>query len=452
MKRILVIDNDVSFLLAVKNTLEYNNYKVTMLENPLKTFEYIEKNDFDCILLDVAMPGINGMDLLMRLGESYPFIPVVMVSGESTITIAMDAIKQGAYDFLEKPIDTKRLLITIEKAIEKKTWTIEKNILLEEISETYEMVGRSRAMLRIFDTIDTLAKSDAKVLILGETGTGKELVARALHRKSGRSGKKFVAVNCAAIPESLLESELFGHKKGSFTGAVKDQLGKFQIADKGTLFLDEIGDLPLSMQAKLLRVLDNDEIETIGNNSPQKVDVRILSATNKNLEELIQDGRFREDLFHRLKVVSIEIPPLRTRPEDIRLLAEYFLHKFSKTYNKHLSGFSEAALQRILQHEWPGNVRELMNVVEKISIFTKNEIVQASDVFIAMDFEDKNIFYPANKMSLREAYDNFERDYILRVLIQNDWKIMQTAQSLGLERTTLFRKMQKYGFKKSEVD
>jgi len=452
MKRILVIDNDASFLLAIKNTLEYNHYKVDTLENPLQTMDYLQRHDFDCILLDVAMPGINGMDLLKQIEQAYPLVPVVMVSGESTITIAVEAIKEGAYDFLEKPIDTKRLLITIEKAIEKKSWIIEKNILLEEISETYEMVGHSRAMRRIFDTIDTLAKSEAKVLITGETGTGKELVARALHRKSERSGKKFVAVNCAAIPENLLESELFGHKKGSFTGATQDKMGKFQVADGGTLFLDEVGDLPLAMQAKLLRVLDNNEIEVIGQYEPRKVDVRILSATNKNLEELIEQRRFREDLYHRLKVVTIEIPPLRKRPQDIRILAEYFLQRFSRTYNKRITGFSEAAIQRLLQHDWPGNVRELRNVVEKISIFTKNEKIQASDVHIAMDLEDKSVMLPEKIRPLRQAAENFERDYILRILIQNEWKIQRSAEMLGLERTTLFKKMRKYELTKTIGD
>lgn len=452
MKQILVIDNDASFLLAIKNTLEYNRYKVETLENPLKTLDYLQNYDFDCVLLDVAMPGMNGLDLLEQICALHPLLPVVMVSGESTISIAVDAIKQGAYDFLEKPIDTKRLLITIEKAIEKKSWAIERNILLNEISETYEMVGRSRAIQRIFDTILTVAPSEAKVLILGETGTGKELVARAIHHKSPRSGKKFVALNCAAIPETLLESELFGHKKGSFSGAAQDRIGKFQAADGGTLFLDEIGELPLAMQAKLLRVLDNNEIEVIGLPMPQKVDVRILAATNKNLEKLIEKGRFRSDLYHRLNVVTIEVPPLRTRPEDIKILAEYFLQKFSQTYNKKLSGFTESAMQRLLEYDWPGNVRELKNIVEKISIFTKHERIQASDVFIAMDLDDKTFIQSEKTPLLREAVDQFEHDYILRALIQNEWKIQQTAGILGLERTTLFKKMRKYGLNKAIVE
>ncbi len=452
MKQILVIDNDNAFLLAIKNTLEYNRYKVETLENPLQTFEYLQNHDFDCVLLDVAMPGMNGLELLEQIYARYPLMPVVMVSGESTISIAVDAIKQGAYDFLEKPIDTKRLLITIEKAIEKKNWSIEKNILLNEISETYEMVGRSRALQQIFDTIMTVAPSGAKVLILGETGTGKELVARAIHHKSQRSGKKFVALNCAAIPETLLESELFGHKKGSFTGAAHDHLGKFQTADGGTLFLDEIGELPLAMQAKLLRVLDNNEIEVIGMPLPKKVDVRIVAATNKNLEELIEKGQFRSDLYHRLKVITIEVPPLRTRQEDIKILSEYFLQKFAQTYNKKITGFTESAMQRLVEYDWPGNVRELKNIVEKISIFTKYERVQASDVFIAMDLDDKTFIQSDQPPLLKEAVDQFERDYILHALIQNEWKIQQTAGVLGLDRTTLFKKMRKHDLNKSIVD
>jgi len=448
MNRILAIDNDLSFLQAIKKTLEYNRFPTRTVSNPLSVPAILEEQTFDCILLDVAMPGVSGMEVLKQINTARPDIPVIMISGESTISIAVDAIKQGAYDFLEKPVETKRLLITIQKAIEKKSWAVEKTILLTELSETFQMVGQSEPMQRVFQAIETLAQTDTKILIRGETGTGKELVARALHNKSKRSGKRFVAVNCAAIPEALLESELFGHTKGSFSGAISNQPGKFRLADGGTLFLDEIGDLPLNMQAKLLRVLDNNEIETIGNSLPQKVDVRIISATNQDLKTLVKENRFREDLFHRIHVISIEIPSLNERKDDIPILAEYFLQKFGATYNKQLLGFSASALTHLQQHNWRGNVRELKNIIEKISVFTKNEMIQASDVFFALGMDRKTSRIPHHPLGLKEELGQYERDLLVIALTQHNWKMQQTADRLGIDRTTLFKKIHQYQIEK----
>lgn len=428
--------------------MQYKKYDITCVASPYKALDLLKTTEFDCILSDVKMPGMDGLELLREIQKLHPTTPVIMISGQSTISIAVDAIQHGAYDFIEKTSDSNRILITIEKAIEKKSWAIEKQNLLFEISEKYEMIGNSRPMQQVLNKINMVAPTDAKVLILGETGTGKELVAQALHRKSKRNGKKIIPVNCASIPETLLESELFGHKKGSFTGALTDKIGKFQMADGGTIFLDEIGDLPLSLQAKLLRVLEDNEIEIIDENHPLKVDIRVLAATNKNLEEMIKNGEFREELYHRLNVISIRIPSLNERRDDIPLLAEYFLHQNAKTYNKQLLGFTEQAMEKLRGFDWKGNIRQLKNCIEKISIFAKNKTIQVADVLYALEL-DQNIFSaPHTQASLKEEISRFEKDYIIRVLIENQWKIQQTADILGIERTTLFKKMKNHNIEK----
>ncbi len=448
MKKILAIDNDNAFLMAVKNTLEYNKFEVETILNPLHTMKILESRDFDCVLLDVAMPGINGLELLKQISENFPMLPVIMVSGESTISIAVDAIHQGAYDFLEKPIETKRLLITIQKAIEKKNWAIEKNILLNEITEKYKMVGGSKALQKVLSDIARFAPTGAKVLITGETGTGKELVARGLHHLSQRNGKRFETLNCASIPSELMESELFGHVRGSFTGAVRDHTGRFEIADGGTLFLDEIGDLDYRLQAKLLRVLQDGEFEKIGSNKTIKVDVRIISATNKNLQQMIRDGQFREDLYHRLKVFEIHIPPLRERKEDIQPLAEYFLSQWAQTYNKKVIRFSPQAIQLLVEYDWPGNVRELKNVVHRIVILANQTSVSARNVLLALELNPETQPTESFSMQLKDVVALAEKEHIVNVLALTGGKLGKAAEILGVERTTLFKKMKKYGIEK----
>lgn len=448
MNRILAIDNDVSFLMAIQSTLEYNKYDVETLLNPLHTTKLLKNHEFDCVLLDVAMPGMNGLELLNRISELYPLLPVIMVSGESTISIAVDAIHQGAYDFLEKPIETKRLLITIQKAIEKKSWAVEKTILLNELSENYRLVGRSESLKKLLLEINQLAPTDTRIIITGETGTGKELVARALHHNSPRNGKKFIKLNCAAIPAELMESELFGHKKGSFTGAVNDHKGKFELADGGTLFLDEIGDLDFRLQAKLLRVLQDGEFERIGDAASLKSDVRIISATNKNLWALVKKGQFREDLYHRIKVFEINIPPLRSRKDDVQPLAEHFLNEFAETYNKRLIKFAPQALHILLNYDWSGNVRELKNVIHKISVFAVEATISADLVLKALGVQDESISNKPASLSLKENVESVEREHILKVLAISEWKINKAAEMMGIERTTLFKKMKRYAIKK----
>ena len=452
MSRILLIDNDIHFLLALKNTLEYNHYQVETVSNPLKTMDVLAADNFDCVLLDVAMPGINGLDLMRQIADKYPLLPVVMISGESSIPIAVEAIHQGAYDFLEKPIETKRLLLTIHKAVEKKTLSYEKNVLLQQISETYSMVGQSPAIQQVFRKISSYADTDLKVLITGETGTGKELVARALHHNSKRNGKRFEIINCASIPSELIESELFGHVKGSFTGAIRDHTGKFEMANEGTLFLDEIGDMDLRMQAKLLRVLEDGRFQKIGGNTLIETDVRIISATNRNLQKMITEGTFREDLYHRINAVEINIPPLRERKSDVKPLAEFFLKKYARIYNKKLFEFSPQALQLLHEYDWPGNIRELQNIVHKIAVLSTQSIVSAPTVSLALELNPSAESALSASMLLKDKVTLVEKEHIAYVLAIAGGKLNKAAELLGIERTTLFKKMKKYGIERTSFN
>lgn len=335
LKRILSIDDDENFLKSIKKFLEMKGFYVVTISNSRQALEVLQNNYFDCILLDVKMPGVNGVDILKISLQKNPNVPVIMISGQSSISIAVESIKNGAYDFIEKPADPDRLFVTINNAITKKNLMDEKENIYKELMEAYKIVGHSEAIKQVIEKINIVANTKAKVLILGESGTGKELVARALHHNSERKGKPYIKINCAAIPSELLESELFGFQKGSFTGAFVSREGKFVAADGGTLFLDEISDLDLYLQAKLLRVLEHDEVDVIGENVPKKIDVRIITATNQDLKKKVIEGSFREDLFHRLNVIKIWIPPLRDRKDDILPLAYHFLTEFSDIYNKH---------------------------------------------------------------------------------------------------------------------
>ncbi len=448
MPKILAIDDDENFLLSIANLLRYKQYEVEAVSNPLQAEKVFQQQDFDCVLLDVKMPGMDGITLLKQLQNQKPLVPIIMISGQSNITTAVEAIKLGAYDFVEKPLEADRLLITIRNALEKRSWFTEKENLLAQIKEVFPLLGESPAMKEIFRLIRQVARSNAKVLITGETGTGKELVARAIHQQSARNGKPFVKLNCAAIPGELLESQLFGHKKGAFTGATRDQVGKFVAANGGTLFLDEIGDMEPRLQAKLLTTLEDGEVEVLGEPYPRKVDVRIISATNRNLPEMVEKGKFRADLYHRLKVVEIHVPPLRERREDIALLSRYFLQEFAQTYNKKLVDFTPQALNLLRQYSWPGNVRELRNLVEKIAIFTRDSRIEAQDVELALDQKSEQGVPISPAGPLEQALQDFERDYILRHLKMTGWKIQETANLLGIHRSALFRKIRRLGLEK----
>ena len=353
----------------------------------MEVLDLLRKEPFHCVLLDVQMPGQNGLSLLGEIKKEFPAIPIIMISGRSTLAIAVKAIKEGAFDFLEKGADLDRLLITLNNAISHYNWQKERDMLINEFLDQYQMVGQSSAMRKIFNQIDFVAPTDSKVLITGETGVGKELIARAIQIKSKRSTKPFIRINCAAIPETLIESTFFGHKKGSFTGAIKDQAGKFELADGGTLFLDEIGELPLQAQAKLLNVLQDGEIETIGAVATKKVDVRIIAATNKDLKKLVREGKFREDLFHRLNVFHIYVPPLRERAEDIPLLVDHYLKYYANEYNKQINGVSARGLNLLIEYDWPGNVRTLRNVLSRAVMFAQSPMISAEEILLAMDVD-----------------------------------------------------------------
>ena len=385
-EKILVVDDDENLLKSMKKILSLEHYSVETLVNPLKIDSYLESKDYHCLLLDVKMPVMSGIDVLKKALFKKPVLPVIMISGQSDIETAVQAIKEGAYDFIEKPIDPERLFVAVKNAIQRHNLQEMSDSIFRELQEQFSLIGQSDALKNIVQQIKEVTNTPAKVLILGDSGTGKELVAHAIHFNSERKGKPYIKLNCAAIPSELLESELFGHRKGSFTGAVSDRKGKFIEADGGTLFLDEIGNMSIQLQAKLLRVLEDSEVEVIGENIPRKVDVRIISATNQNLEELISNGTFREDLYYRLNVVKIFIPPLRERPEDILPLAYHFLREFSNSYNKQVLKIKSQVEILLLNYEWPGNVRQLRNSIEKMVLFNHSGEIGYEEAINALEF------------------------------------------------------------------
>lgn len=445
MFRILIVDDDEYLLASLQNLLTFKKYTVDLASNPIEAKELFHEHDYDIVLLDVKMPGISGMELLNEFLSNKPSVSVIMISGESTISIAVDALKRGAFDFVEKPIDPKRLLNSIRNALDRQKLFSEKNRLISALKERYQMVGQSPAMQTIFETIEQVADLPAKVLITGESGTGKELVARALHFSSKRSSGPFVKINCAAIPKDLMENELFGHKKGAYTGAMSEQPGKIQAADGGTLFLDEIGDMDLMLQAKLLHVIQDKEFIMLGASNSVKVDVRIIAATNQNLERRIKEGRFRRDLFHRLNVVQIHIPPLRKRKEDIEPMAYRFLHEFAEMYNKRVLEFTPAAIQVLMDYHWPGNVRELKNAVEKMVIFSKSERIDEIEARKMLRSGQQNVQTAQGLSSLKEQMAAMEREFILQAIAEANGNLTKAAEALGITRSALFKKKRKLG-------
>jgi len=374
MSRILVIDDERSIRNTLKDILEYEKYEVELAEDGAKALEKVKGAEFDIVLCDIKMPGMDGLEVLVKLSEMTPDTPVVMISGHGNIDTAVESIKKGAYDYIEKPLDLNRLLITIRNAMDKSTLVTETKILKKKVSRKFEIVGESAAINKVVEMSDRVAPTDARVLITGSNGTGKELVARRIHDNSNRASGPFVEVNCAAIPSELIESELFGHEKGSFTSAVKQRKGKFEQANGGTLFLDEIGDMSLSAQAKVLRALQESIISRVGGDKHIKVDVRVVAATNKNLAEEIEKKKFREDLYHRLSVILIHVPSLNERLEDIPLLASYFIKQICNEYGMPEKSISSDAIKELQQIEWTGNIREFRNVIERLIILVNKEI------------------------------------------------------------------------------
>jgi two-component system nitrogen regulation response regulator NtrX len=447
-RRILVIDDEPGIRQALGQLLEYEGYEVRSAAAGLPGIAEYEQWRPHLVFLDVKMAGLDGLEVLRRLRALDPQATVVMISGHATIQTAVEATQLGAYDILEKPLDTDRVLVLLRNALEQRTLAEENERLRQTIEARHEIVGRSYAIRALIERIEKVAATPARVLITGENGTGKELVARALHRGSPRARQPFVEVNCAAIPSELIESELFGHMKGSFTGAVADRAGKFEQADHGTLFLDEIGDMSLAAQAKVLRVLQDGVVTRIGGSKPVQVDVRVLAATNKDLAEEIAAGRFREDLFYRLNVVPIGVPPLRERREDIPLLAVYFLQQLAARDGLPARGITDEALARLAELDWPGNVRELRNTVERLVILASGATLGAADVDRLVG---RRSVEPAALGGLVECvtFEEFkvaaERAFLLAKLRAFDWNVSETARALDMPRSNLYKKIERYG-------
>ena len=377
MAKILVIDDEKAIRNTLKDVLEYEKYEVDLAEDGLSGIELFSSNNYDIVLCDIKMQKMDGIEVLQKIMEISTMIPVVMISGHGNIDTAVDAIKKGAYDFLEKPLDLNRLLITIRNAMDKSTLITQTQVLRNKVSKMYEIVGESEAIRKVRDMIDRVAPTEARVLITGANGTGKELVAHQIHEKSNRAKGPFVEVNCAAIPSELIESELFGHEKGSFTSAIKQRIGKFEQADGGTLFLDEIGDMSLSAQAKVLRALQENKITRVGSDKDIQVNVRVVTATNKNIKKEIETNNFREDLYHRLSVILIHVPTLNERSDDIPLLADHFNTLICKEYGMSKKTIKNDAIEELQKIQWTGNIREFRNVLERLIILCKDEITRA---------------------------------------------------------------------------
>ena len=379
MSKILVIDDERSIRNTLKDILEYEKYEVDLAEDGSKAIEKVKAAEFDIILCDIKMPGMDGIEVLAQLNELTPDTPVVMISGHGNIDTAVESIKKGAFDFIEKPLDLNRLLITIRNAMDKSNLVSETKILKKKVSKKYQIIGESQAIKTVIEMADRVAHTDARILITGSNGTGKELVARRIHDQSTRASGPFVEVNCAAIPSELIESELFGHEKGAFTSAMKQRQGKFEQASGGTLFLDEIGDMSLSAQAKVLRALQESIISRVGGDKHIKVDVRVVAATNKNLANEIAEGNFREDLYHRLSVILIHVPSLNERLEDIPLLADYFIKQICGDYGMPVKNITDKAISELQKMKWTGNIREFRNVIERLIILC-DQSIDDSDV------------------------------------------------------------------------
>jgi two-component system, NtrC family, nitrogen regulation response regulator NtrX len=451
--RILVVDDEASIRDSLRMTLEYANYEFIGAATGQEGLALVDREAPDLVLLDIKMPGMDGMEVLTRLRAMNETLPVIMISGHGTGSSGADAVNKGAQDFLDKPFEsTDRLLQTISGVLERERLRDENRSLKKAIEVRHQMIGDSSALKQVMAAIGRAAPTNATVLIQGESGVGKELVARTIHRNSLRGRERFVQVNCAAIPEELIESELFGHEKGSFTGATEKQIGKFEQADRGTIFLDEIGDMSPKTQAKVLRVLQEGEVERLGSARTTKVDVRVIAATNKNLEEEIEKGHFREDLYFRLAVIPIQVPPLRDRPEDIALLVRHYLDYFARENNVRPKRISQSALEAMQRYRWKGNIRELSNTVERLMIMTAGETIDVSDLpeIVRSGAGASRSTGPAGEGeasragTLREFKDSTERAYLVSKLRENGWNISKTAEVIDTPRSNLYKKLEQY--------
>ncbi len=449
LAKILVVDDEENIRKSLRMILEYEGYTMIEAADGEEALEIVEETvGLDLILLDVQLPGKDGLEIMTEL-KQRPYSPeIIMISGHGTIQTAVESTKLGAFDFLEKPLHRDRVLLSIRNALNQKKLKRENLDLRRKADKRYELIGNHPLMKVLWKDIQKAAKTNATILILGDSGTGKELIARAIHKHSLRAKEKFIQVNCAAIPEELIESELFGHVRGAFTGATEKKIGKFELADNGTIFLDEVADMSLKTQAKVLRVLEEGEVQKVGSSKIQRVDVRVIAATNKDLKEEIKEKFFREDLYFRLNVIPIYSPALREKKEDIPILVDYFSRNFSDDNNFRLKKISEGAMEGMMKYSWSGNIRELKNVVERLLIMTENNVIQRSDLPERIK-GDTNVYLPDVKAanSLKDFRDIAEKEFILAKLEENDWNISQTARAIDTPRSNLYKKLENYGIK-----
>lgn len=451
MPKILVIDDEKPIRDALQNILTAEHYEVDIVENGKKGLEMLKDNGYDVVLCDIKMPGMDGLEVMTKANEISSETPFILISGHGTIEIAVEAVKKGAYDFISKPPDLNRLLITIRNAVEKNNLVVETKVLRRKVTKTREIVGDTPSVNKIKETINKVAPTDARVLITGENGTGKELVARWIHEKSNRSNMPLIEVNCAAIPSELIESELFGHEKGSFTTALKQRIGKFEQANGGTLFLDEIGDMSLSAQAKVLRVIQEGILQRVGGDKNINVDVRILAATNKNLPEEIEKGNFRMDLYHRLSVIVVHVPTLNERVDDIPVIADRFLKEICED-NGVRKTFSPGALEELKNVNWTGNIRELRNVIERLVILSENKIT-VEDVIA---YSNPSTPISKTQSVMIDKFEKFQdfKDYAETIFLEaklkkNNWNVAKTAVEIDIQRSHLYNKIDKYNLKRN---
>jgi two-component system nitrogen regulation response regulator NtrX len=453
MEQVLIVDDELPILSTVGDILRDEGYEVRTATTGTGALDDLKASHSDAVLLDVWMDGMDGIEALKRIMET-PDPPVVIVmSGHANIDTAVKSVRLGAYDFLEKPLSLDKLTLTVRNALDKRRLERENIDLKALVEGRSEIVGESRVIRLLREEIDRAGPTNGRVLIYGENGTGKELVARAIHKRSLRPDGPFITVNCAAIPEELIESELFGHEKGAFTGATARREGRFELAHNGTIFLDEIADMSLSTQAKVLRTLQEQEIQRVGGTKTVKIDVRVIAASNKVLEDEIREGRFREDLYYRLNVIPFKVPPLRERAEDIPQLAGYFIEEFSAEYGKKPKALAEDALELFKAYPWPGNVREMRNIIERLVIMAPGETVTAE--MVPPPVRDASPSLPSTGSytgfgSLKEAKAAFERDYIRASLVENNWNVSRTAEALQVERSNLHRKINALGIETQE--
>ncbi|MEK6775385.1 MAG: sigma-54 dependent transcriptional regulator [bacterium] len=448
--RIFLVDDEISILKSLTHVLEDEGYEVVSAESGEEALKIFGDVSPDVTLLDVWLSGIDGIEVLRKIKENDPDAVIIMMSGHGTIDTAVRSTKFGAYDFIEKPLSVDKVVIVIQNALEKRRLEDENRSLRGRLVQEYEIVGEAPAILDLKEQIKIAGPSNGRVLIYGENGTGKELIARQIHLQSDRRDKPFVEVNCAAIPQELIESELFGHEKGSFTGATSMRKGKFEMADQGTLFLDEIGDMSLATQAKVLRVLQEQTVQRVGGTKTIEVDVRVIAASNKDLEKEIKEGRFRDDLFYRLNVIPMYLPPLRERAGDIPLLVQHFIREYAQKNGARPKEILKEGMSLLMKYNWPGNVRELRNIVERIMIMVQKETIGPDNIPVGIHGSAEKAKAMRYSGTLKEARREFELDYILQKLQENDWNVSQTAKILEIERSNLHRKIKKLGLEEKK--